>query len=317
MGAEQNRIRSSWAHGFVEVDTGVRLHYVEQGEGPLMVLLHGFPECWYSWRHQIPAMAAEGYRVVAPDLRGYNESDKPPERRAYRMERLVADVKALIQRLGHDRAVVAGHDWGGAVAWQLALDHPELVERLAVFNCPHPAAWAMNMRRGGRYNFRQLGRSWYMFFFQVPVLPERLIARDPRGFVERAFRGMAANPDAFDDDDLDRFGRALERPGAARSAINYYRQVFRTGLAARVLTGRPPEVPPLSMPTLVVWGEQDRSLGRELTEGMERFFTGPFEIRYIPDAGHWVQQERPEACNEYLRAFLTRHEADARAAGRH
>src|SRR3954451_16988189 len=150
---------------------GVRLHYVETGEGPLVVLLHGFPEFWWTWRHQIPALAAAGFRVVALDMRGYAESGKPPRWQDYRMEILAADVARLIAALGEERAHVVGHDWGAAVAWMVATLHPERVERLAILNVPHPA----RMERALRTSPRQLLHSWYMFFFQIPWLPERLM----------------------------------------------------------------------------------------------------------------------------------------------
>ena len=146
----------------------VRLHYVEAGEGPLVVLLHGFPEFWFSWRFQIPALAAAGFRVVAPDMRGYNLSSRPAEVAAYDTDRLAADVRGLIRELGAERALLAGHDWGGAVAWITAMNHPEVVERLAILNVPHPRRMLQGLRTP-----RQLAKSWYFLAFQVPWLPER------------------------------------------------------------------------------------------------------------------------------------------------
>src|SRR5579884_3024966 len=157
-----------WTHRHASVN-GVRLHYVEAGRGPLVVLLHGFPEFWYSWRHQIPALAAAGFRVLAPDLRGYNESDKPPGVAAYGLERVAGDVAALVRHAGERRAAVVGHDWGGGIAWWLAMHRPDVVGRLAVLNAPHPAAFRRELRTPG-----QLLRSWYVFFFQLPALPEWL-----------------------------------------------------------------------------------------------------------------------------------------------
>ncbi len=300
MGVAGARDIGDWREGFAEVEPGVRLHYVEQGEGPLVLLLHGFPEHWYSWRHQIPALAGAGFRAVAPDLRGYNLSDKPAGLRPYRMERLVDDVRALVRHFGVERASIAGHDWGGAIAWSTAIAHPAVVDRLAVFNCPHPAAWARNMRRDGRYNLKQVGRSWYMLAFQVPFLPERLLARRAEQVVGRGILGTAVHPEAFTAEDVARYRDALRVPGAARGAIAYYRAALRSSLARAVLTATPPPVPPITAPTLVVWGERDTALGRELTDGMEAWFAGPFALRFIPDASHWVQQDRPDLCSRWL-----------------
>ncbi len=294
----------SWHHGFADVEPGVRLHYVEQGDGPLLLLLHGFPDFWYSWRHQIPALAEAGYHVVAPDLRGYNDSSKPRDVRAYRMQRLSADVRALIQHFGEERAVIVGHDWGGAVAWQFALRHRRRTHRLIVLNAPHPAAYARNMRWGRRLNLRQLRRSWYVFFFQLPWLPEYVLARNDYRFIANVFRGAAVHKDAFPDDVIRRYKEAAAKPGALRGGINYYRASFRAGGLPRLFAGRRIELPKLEMPTLVIWGAQDAALGVELTQGMDRYFAGPFQVKYVPDASHWVHQERPHLCNEYVREFL-------------
>ena len=175
-------IAGPWSHHQAIVN-GVRLHYVEAGEGPLVVLLHGFPEFWYAWRDQIPALAAAGYRVVAPDMRGYNLSEKPPGVTSYRLEHLTADVAALIRQLGAERATVVGHDWGGAVAWQLPVFHPEVVERLAVLNAPHPGALLRELR-----TLEQLRRSWYIAFFQLPWLPELALRAGDAALLRRMLR---------------------------------------------------------------------------------------------------------------------------------
>ena len=300
-----------WSFGFTEVEPGVRLHYAELApagltDAPLIVLLHGFPEFWYSWRHQIAPLADAGYHVVVPDLRGYNESDKPRSVDAYRIDRLAADVGALAAAFGRERITLAGHDWGGAVAWHFALRHPEQLDALVVMNAPHPAAFAKNMRRGSLPNLRQLRRSWYMFLFQVPWLPEQFLAANDYRFIENAFRGMAVHKDAFPDDVLRRFKEAAARPGALRAALNYYRAAMRTGLRG-VFAGRRVRVPQIAVPTLLLWGELDSALGKELTEGMDEFFAGPLEIVYLPDCSHWVQQECPEDVNVLMGDFLARH----------
>ena len=193
----------------------------------MCLALHGFPEFWYSWRHQLPALAAAGFRAVAPDLRGYNLSDKPPGVAGYRMEHLVADVAGLVRGTGRPRAAVVGHDWGGAIAWTFAMRHPELVERLVVLNAPHPAAFLRELRTPA-----QLLRSWYVFFFQLPGLPEWYVRRRDFALLERALRRGAVRPGAFSDEDVRLCKEALARPGALTAAINYYRAVFRGGLCA-------------------------------------------------------------------------------------
>lgn len=326
-----------WTHGFADGAGGVRIHYVQQrppdpDSAPLIVLLHGFPEFWWSWRLQIPALVAAGYHVVAPDLRGYNLSDKPEAVEGYSIELLTEDVARLIAQCGRERAVIVGHDWGGAVAWQFAMDFPELTERLVVLNAPHPQRMAEAF--GGRPNFRQLGRSWYMFVFQIPWLPERWLAVNDYERIGLIFRDTAAHPEAFPPEVLQRYRRAASRPGALTGAINYYRAAVRA--AARESQSRlrqtlstidpalgrlfgpaespnhtaEREFPQISAPSLLLWGERDTALGKELTEGMDPLFSGPFEILYLPDCGHWVQQECPEDVNRLLLEFLERYRSD-------
>lgn len=282
-----------WQHGFAHVN-GIRLHYVTRGEGKLLILLHGFPEFWYSWRHQIPELAKQ-FRVVAPDLRGYNASDKPDSVANYRIDLLTADVMGLIRSFGEGEAVIVGHDWGGGIAWAFAADYPHATERLIVLNCPHPTVLQKHLRS----NFRQLRRSWYMFFFQIPRVPEWGIRLNLRRFVERAFRGMAIRKEAFPDTELQRYIEALQRPGVLTAAINYYRAAFR-----ETVRHGERKFAKISCPTLLIWGEEDIALGKELTYNMEEYFTGRFEVKYIPRCSHWVQQEQPELVNRYILEFL-------------
>jgi epoxide hydrolase 4 len=270
---------------------GVRLHCVSAGKGDPIVLLHGFPEHWYSWRHQIPVLAEYGL-VLAPDLRGYNTSDKPEGIDKYDIDILVADILGLIEKFGARRATVIGHDWGGALAWWLAIRHPEAVKKLIVMNCPHPGRFRETLR-----GFDQLSKSWYMFFFQLPWLPERFIrGSDLRASTARMFRGTSVQRSAFTDYDIDKFAEAIGQPGALTAMINYYRAAFR-----RILRLGP--MPPVEAPTLLIWGEQDRFLVRGNTEELDRWVKD-ITVRYLPDAGHWVQQERPEVVNQMLREFL-------------
>lgn len=287
----------TWTHREGRVN-GIRLHWVEQGEGPLVVLLHGFPEFWYAWRHQVPALAAAGFRAVAPDLRGYNLSDKPAGVAAYRIEALLGDLAGLIARFGEGqkeaRAHVVGHDWGGAVAWYAPLFCPERLLSLALVNAPHPLAF----RRELRTSAAQRKRSSYVFFFQLPWLPERRIRAGNFAVLERMLRRDPVSPGAFTDEDILLYKEALARPGALTAAVNYYRAALRF----------PPNVAgrswPVGLRTLVVWGERDRYLGQGLLEGLDRWVPDLTVVR-IPDASHWAQADAPARVNELLIRFLT------------
>ena len=229
-------------HRYATVN-GVRLHYVEappqtaaaKGTAPLCCVLHGFPEFWYAWRRQIGALAAAGFRVLAPDLRGYNLSDKPRGVDAYRVEALTADVAGLIRHAGERSAVVVGHDWGGVLTWLLPLHHPEIVHKRVILNAPHPAALRRELRRGTD----QLLRSWYVFFFQLPWLPEVTMRSGDFALLGRMLRRQPVHPGAFTDADVAAYTHALARPGALTAAIDYYRAAFRRP-RARPTTGQAP-----------------------------------------------------------------------------
>jgi pimeloyl-ACP methyl ester carboxylesterase len=277
-------------HEFI-FTSGIQLHYVTQGDGPLMLMLHGFPEFWYSWRHQIPEFAQD-YKVVAIDLRGYNESDKPPAQSAYAMSEFVKDVQGVIQGLGYTTCVLVAHDWGAAIAWYFAYAHPDMVEKLIILNLPHPAKFAEGLRTP-----QQLLRSWYIFLFQLPWLPEFLMQLGEFQFIEQAFAGMAIRKDTFTPADIQAYKQAAAKPGALTAMLNYYRAAFQAGLTALNLNKL------LEVPTLMIWGEEDAALGKELTYGTEQYVQH-FQIRYIPKCSHWVQQEQPELVNRYIREFL-------------
>ncbi len=212
---------ADWIHRNAVVN-GVRLHYVECGSGPLVILLHGFPEFWYAWRYQIPVLAAAGYRMIALDQRGYNVSDKPKRVRHYRLEALLDDVLGIIHHAGEQSAVVVGHDWGGAVAWNFAMRHPQAVEKLIVLNAPHPQRFLEEIT-----TFSQLRKSWYMFLFQLPWLPEMLIRSGDFAGLERTFRIDPVHPGTFDEVTIGHYKQAIALPGALSAAINYYRALFR------------------------------------------------------------------------------------------
>ncbi len=281
-------------HDFATVN-GVRLHYVRAGSGPLVLLLHGFPEFWYSWRYQIDALA-EDYTVVAVDQRGYNTSSKPQSVRAYRVSELVQDVRELIPALGFSTATVVGHDWGGVVAWCFAAQHPGLVQRLAVLNLPYPAL----MYRAFLTNWRQRMRSWYMLFFQLPWLPELLLRRKNFAFMVDAFRSwMRQGPGTFSAADAEHYRAAWSQPGSLTAMINWYRAVFRYDQRANWTLAHEQ----ISVPSLLIWGTADVSLGQELTYGTERYVPD-LRIRYLSGISHWVQQEAPDAVNAALREFF-------------
>jgi pimeloyl-ACP methyl ester carboxylesterase len=277
-----------WQHEYI-LTNGIKLHYVTKGQGPLMLMLHGFPEFWYSWRHQIPEFAKD-YKVVALDLRGYNKSDKPSESSAYVMSEFIKDIEGVITGLGYSKCVLVGHDWGGMIAWCFAYAHPEMIERLIVLNIPHPAKFAQGLRTP-----QQLLRSAYVFFFQLPLLPEILMQLSDYQAIESAFQGMAVDKSAFTKADIEAYKDAASRRGALTAMLNYYRHAF-SGLVSKDWTV-------LDVPTLMIWGEDDTALGKELTYGTEAYVRN-FKIQYIVNCSHWVQQEQPALVNQYMREFL-------------
>ncbi|MBX0292268.1 alpha/beta hydrolase [Hymenobacter sp. HSC-4F20] len=274
---------------------GIVLHVVQCGPttGPLVVLLHGFPEFWYGWRHQIQALAEAGFRVWVPDQRGYNLSDKPPRVTDYRIEQLGADILGLLDAAGAAKATVIGHDWGAAVTWWLAGHHPERLHRVAILNVPHPAVLGNALRRTPQ----QLLKSWYIFFFQLPWLPERLFRRRQFRFGRGALRGTS-RPGTFTTDDLHHYTAAWAQPGAPSGMINWYRAAFRK--ARRVGTvGR------ITIPVRILWGRKDAFLVPELAQ-LSRQQCDQGELTYFDHATHWLHQEEPAAVNKLLLEFLGR-----------
>ncbi len=282
-----------WKHHFIEANA-VRLHYVEQGQGDLVVLLHGFPEFWYSWRHQIPVLARH-FRVVVPDLRGYNDSDKPAT--GYDLATLTRDIQCLIQNLGYRTAHVIGHDVGGLIAWNLAQEFPKCVDRLGILNAPHPQRFVRNLMG----NVDQMRRSWYMLAFQVPLLPEWLIQNNLGEFVRNAFREQAVRKGAFTRENAKLYEAALAKPGAIAAALNYYRQMLTPGAWWQQLSQAPALI---QSPTLVLWGQEDRLLSQQLLQDLEKLVAAPFSLRLVPECGHWIQQEAPQTVNRELLHFL-------------
>ncbi|MDJ0729966.1 MAG: alpha/beta hydrolase [Crocosphaera sp.] len=283
-------INKNWNHNYVYTN-GVKLHYVSEGEGNLMLMLHGFPEFWYSWRHQITAFS-NNYRVIAPDLRGYNDSDKLPSIQLYSISELVKDIAGIITNLGYKKCILVGHDWGGAIAWYFANEYPEMVEKLIVLNIPHPAKFMEGLR-----TLQQLIKSWYIFFFQLPYLPELLFRWNNYKGIESVFLKMAINKSAFTDEDIQAYKKSAAKPGSLTAMINYYRCFFRKGFTLQKSWKK------LDIPTLMIWGENDTALGKELTDGTEDY-VNDLTLKYIPNCSHWVQQEKPHLVNKYMADFL-------------
>ncbi len=271
---------------------GIRLRCVVAGEGPLVVLLHGFPQTWRCWEHQIGPLA-ERFRVVVPELRGHGESDRPEK--GYELGVLADDVRGLIEHfVGKGAARIVGHDWGGIVGWVMAYRHPARVDRLAIINAPHPAVFA-------RRAFRppQLYRNWPIWLFQIPWLPE-FVLRVGRGWaVEQILRAGAARPEAWSRESLQAAREAMLTPGAAAAALALYRNVIRRGARQ----ARPWSVP-LEVPAMVMWGDQDPALAPTLLDGMERYVLSLRLERFV-DGGHWLQHEQPERVTGLLMEWLS------------
>lgn len=287
--------QSGWRHDQTIVN-GVRLHYVEAGTGPVVLLLHGFPEFWYSWRFQIPTLAAAGYRVIAPDMRGYNLSEKPAGVPAYHISRLIADAAELLRAFGGEEGgYLVGHDWGGVVAWHAARRYPELVQKLVILNAPHPNRFLEVLREVPA----QRGKSWYVGLFQVPWLPELLLPRTAKQ-AERTFRASGANPDRFTLDDARQYAEALNQPGAKTAMLNYYRNMGRRTLANRIR-----ELPhELAMPTLLLWGTEDIALDIANADADKlRRWVPNIQVELL-EASHWVQMDAPERVNELMLTFF-------------
>jgi len=276
--------------GYAEVGDQ-RLHYVEAGEGPLVLLLHGFPEYWYGWRLQIKPLAAAGFRVVAPDMRGYNLSSKPDGVAAYDIDHLTADIVGLIRERGEQSALLVGHDWGGSVAWATAMSHPEVVDRLAILNAAHPRKLSEGLHHPG-----QLRKSWYFFFFALRELPESVVHANNWHFFRHFLHD--ANP-AYTPEEMDRYIEAWSQPGAATGMINYYRSSVRT----------PPKkaaaaIQPIKAPTLVIWGQGDQYLGEDLAEPDHDDVPNLERVERLPNASHWVHHDESERVTQLLIDFF-------------
>jgi len=270
---------------------GVALNVAEAGPegGPLVILLHGFPEFWFGWRYQIGALASAGYRVVVPDQRGYNLSDKPEGIESYDLDRLADDVVALAAHYTSEPFALVGHDWGAVAAWWTATRFPEKVRKLAVLNCPHPAIWRETMAR----NPAQMFASWYVMAFQIPSLPEALMRSRNYRALEMALR-QSKTP--VSDADIARYRAAWSQPGALTAMINWYRAIFRRRFAAIAPNS-------IAMPVQIVWGRNDPYALPALAEA-SKLLCADVRLTYLEDATHWVAQDAPERVNAILLDFL-------------
>jgi pimeloyl-ACP methyl ester carboxylesterase len=274
---------------------GIDFNVAVAGSGDRLALcLHGFPESSFSWRYQMPLLAQLGFRVWAPDLRGYGGSSRPLGVASYALEILEADVAALIEASGARDVVLIGHDWGALIAWNYAMYGRVPISRLVIMNVPHPA-----LARKGLRTRRQLAKSWYIFFFQLPWIPEWLLSRNDCAAIGRAFRGMAVDKARFPREVLQVYRTAAAQPGALTAMLNYYRALVR-GLGRTQRRG----APRIAIPTLMIWGEVDAALGKELTYGTDAY-VADLTLRYLPNVSHWVQQEAPETVNGMLEAWLS------------
>jgi pimeloyl-ACP methyl ester carboxylesterase len=299
--------QDGWKHQ-QSVINGIRLHYIEAGAGPLILLLHGFPDFWRSWRHQIPALATAGFHVVAPDMRGYNLSEKSPGVAAYHIDNLVDDAAALLKAFGGEAGgFLVGHDWGGVVAWFTASRHPDLVKKLVILNAPHPNRYLEVLHTSRAQQLKSL----YVAFFQIPWLPERLLTIRHGALVEQSLRNAGINVANFTHEDMYAYRQAITQPGAANAALNYYR-----AMARRLLSQGIKEDPILvQASTLLLWGRNDVAL-EIANAGQNELLRWVQNLQVeLLDASHWVQFDQPEAVNKATIAFLTDDERQHQLQG--
>lgn len=293
------------------VDAAIRTEFIRAGEltfevdicdpmdkesDRLAICLHGFPEHSFSWRYQLPLLARLGYRAWAPNQRGYGKSSRPDGVANYHIDKLVEDVGLIFDASGAKELTVLAHDWGAVIAWAFAIRQTRPLTNLVIMNVPHPAAAAAEGR-----SLAQLKKSWYMFFFQIPWLPEHLLGRLAARGVGDAIRDSSCDPSMFPDEVLDIYRDNAAQTGALTAMINYYRALFRFKSLREL--GQP-DVAKIKTPTLMIWGEEDVALGKELTLGTNKFVNN-LTLRYLPGVSHWVQQEAPDKVNAMVEAFLT------------
>ncbi len=301
-------------HGSSRGPDGVRLHHVRRGEGGPIVFMHGFPQFWFLWRHQL-AELGQDHRVVAPDLRGYNRSDKPADPDAYRMRHLLGDLSGLVEELDLAPFTLVGHDWGGIVSWAFALKYPELLERLVIIDSPPPFTWNRDLRESPK----QRRAANYMVELSAPSPgPERLLATDGFTMLEAMLERIGGAGARLDEDERAAYREAWSRPGALRGGLNYYRAAR---MGEQVASGGVPaayeakiRAMRVRVPTMVIWGERDPALLIGLTRGLEEWVPD-LRLEVLPDAGHWAPYERPQQVNRLIREFIASTGAPAAGGG--
>lgn len=273
----------------------VEYHLIDEGNGDVALFLHGFPEFWYSWREQLAVLPASGFRVIAPDLRGYNLTAKPKGVRSYDSYEIAQDVVALIDSLG-TRVHLVGHDWGGVCAWRVARLVPEKLRSLSILNVPHPKAILRSLRKPSQFI-----KLWYQWVFQPPALPEFVLRRRDYALLRDTMRRAAKRKDAMTDEVLERYAAAWREPGALEAMLNYYRAAYRRSprVHARATEQR------ASLPTQMIWGDLDPVFSVETARSSAEFVP-ELEFRLVPGAGHFVQWDAPERVNELLLDFWKR-----------
>lgn len=260
----------------------------------LALCLHGFPELNYSWRHQLPMLADAGYEAWAPNLRGYGASSRPQGVDNYHIDRLMEDVAALIDVSGKNCVVLIAHDWGAIIAWQFAIENRRKLEKLIICNVPHPGPLQQAMSNG----LAQIKKSWYVLFFQIPRLPEFVLGLNGAKAIGEIFRKTSVDSSMFPPEVTEVYRQNARQPGALTAMINYYRALLR---GRKAVAARGMQI--ITVPTLMIWGEEDVALTKESTFGTEQY-ASDFRIRYLPRVSHWVQQEAPLQVNAMIEAFL-------------
>lgn len=304
---------------FIETN-GIKLHCKISGEGETVILLHGFPEFWYAWKETIPFLSEEGYKVVAPDLRGYNKSDIPENVKDYAIEQLVEDIKGLIEKTSDsNKAMIVGHDWGGLIAWATAIKYPELVDKLFILNCPHPKEFSLALQR----NFIQMFKSYYMLLFKLKKLPEWFVGRNLKRFFTKTLQNGTIPKNIISDEDIDKYVAAFSNKENLTAAINYYRAAGKISYSepeantveeeiTDVYSSEPVNkkveniIPSIFCPVTILWGEQDKYIGKELTFNTFKHCSIRPDIEYIKDATHWIHHEKPSLVNNKILRFLKR-----------
>lgn len=271
---------------------GIYLHAVEDGpeEGEIVLFLHGFPEYWYSWKKQIAYFSEKGYKIIAPDLRGYNLSDKPEGIQEYTLDKLVLDIKALIEKLNHRKIYLVGHDWGGIIAWELSEKFPELFYKIVILNIPHPEVTTRSLKR----NLIQMIKTSYIFFAQIPWLPEKILQLSNYKILSEGMK-ISANKNTFSSEDLHQYRQSWKMPGSLSAMLNWYRAAKYN----RKYSGEK-----IQVPILLLWGEKQKFFLKRLSaESIEKCLYG--KLQFIKDGTHWMHHEKSEEVNKLIYNFIS------------